>query len=191
MITTTQASASQNATHTHRLGAPAQLAERIQPGMRAFHHPPAAHLDRRRHPTRGDLAGQTTASKLLVARLVVVAGVQVHGRPLGQRTNRVQGIERDGQQAVVAAVGRRGDDAKRDAVALHHQGSLATALAAVDRAWAGNLAAARRLGDAAVHDQVVKLQADEAVIGGYSQPVELVGHAGGDPLITAVAQGAF
>jgi hypothetical protein len=90
------------------------------------------------------------------------------------------------------AVGRRGDNAKRDAVALHHQRPLAAPLAAVDRAWAGDLAAAaRRLGDAAVHGQVVKLQADEAVIGGHSQPVELLGHAGGDPLITAAAQGAF
>jgi len=38
---------------------------------------------------------------------------------------------------------------------------------------------------------VVKLQADEAVVGGHGEPVELVGHAGGDPLVTAAAQGAL
>jgi len=54
----------------------------------------------------------------------------------------------------------------------------------------GGLAAARRLGDAAVDGEVVKLQADHVVVGGHGELVELLGHADGDPLVAAAAQGA-
>jgi hypothetical protein len=45
------------------------------------------------------------------------------------------------------------------------------------------------LGDAAVHRQVLQVQAVQAIVGGQRQAVELVGHAQGDPLIPAAAQG--
>src|SRR5215217_1424157 len=57
------------------LGAPAQLAVLVAPGVGALDHPPAAHLDRRRHPTDGDLAHHAPLGQHLPAGLVVVAGV--------------------------------------------------------------------------------------------------------------------
>jgi hypothetical protein len=62
-------------------------------------------------------------------------------------------------------------------------------LAPIHRAGPGDLAAAGRLGDTAIHRQVLQLQAVHAVIGGQRQAVPLVGHAQGDPLIPAAAQG--
>jgi hypothetical protein len=62
-------------------------------------------------------------------------------------------------------------------------------LAAIHRAGTGDLATAGRLGDTAIHRQVRQLQAVHAVVGGQRQAVELVGHAQGDPLIPAAAQG--
>jgi hypothetical protein len=51
--------------------------------------PPAAALDRGRHPARSDPAGHPTPGQLLTGGLVVVAGVYVHHRPAGwDRTRR-------------------------------------------------------------------------------------------------------
>ena len=48
---------------------------------------------------------------------------------------------------------------------LHRKRTLAALLAAVDWAASGDFAAARRLGDAPVDGELVKLQADGAVRG--------------------------
>jgi hypothetical protein len=61
-------------------------------------------------------------------------------------------------------------------------------LAAVDWAPAGDLAAAGCLGDAAIHGQVGKLKAEEAVVGGQHRQAHPFGKAKGDPLITAAPQ---
>jgi hypothetical protein len=66
---------------------------------------------------------------------------------------------------------------------------VAALLAPIHRAGPGDLAAAGRLGDTAIHRQVLQLQAVQAVIGGQRQAVPLVGHTQGDPLIPAAAQG--
>jgi Prolyl oligopeptidase family len=56
------------------LGAPAQLAVQVAPGVGAFNHPASAHLDRCRHSTGSDLSGHPPLGEDLPAGLVVVAG---------------------------------------------------------------------------------------------------------------------
>jgi hypothetical protein len=65
---------------------------------------------------------------------------------------------------------------------------LQALLAAVDRATAGDLAAARCLGDAAVDGQVLQLQAEQPVVGGQHGQAQLLGHPQGDPLVAAAPQ---
>src|SRR4029453_4121814 len=60
------------------LGAPAQLAVLVAPGVGALDHPPAACLDRSWHPAGGDLAHHAPLGQHLPAGLVVVTGIQVH-----------------------------------------------------------------------------------------------------------------
>jgi hypothetical protein len=74
--------------------------------MGALDHPPATDLDRRWQPTSGDLTDHPPLGQDLPARLVVVAGVQVHHRLGGQRTDHLQGVQGRGQQPIVALVGR-------------------------------------------------------------------------------------
>jgi hypothetical protein len=65
------------------LGAPAQLAEGVQPGVTALDDPPLADLDRGGQPPTSDLSGETTLGQFITNRLVVVAAVQVDGRLFG------------------------------------------------------------------------------------------------------------
>jgi hypothetical protein len=65
------------------LGAPAQLAEGIQPGVTALDDPPLADLDRGGQPPTSDLSGETTLGQFITNRLVVVAAVKVDGRLFG------------------------------------------------------------------------------------------------------------
>jgi hypothetical protein len=67
--------------------------------------------------------------------------------------------------------------------------SVQPLLATIHRAGPGNLAAAGRLGDAAVDGQLLQVQAEQPVIGGQHRQTQLFGHAGADPLIPAAAQG--
>src|SRR5215213_7025651 len=60
------------------LGAPAQLAVLVPPGMGALDDPAVAGLDRGWQPAGGDLADHAALGQPLATRLVVVAGVQVH-----------------------------------------------------------------------------------------------------------------
>ena len=92
--------------------------------------------------------------------LIVVASVQVDGRLAGQRSKWLQGVQRGGQKAVVAPVGRGGNRAQRDPCAVAGQGALAAQLATVYRAAARGLATAGRLGDAPVYGQVLQVQTE-------------------------------
>src|SRR5215217_5947989 len=83
-------------------GAPAQLAVLVAPGVGALDHPPAARLDRRWHPAGGDLADHAARGQDLPARLVVIAGVQVHDWLGGQQTHRTDGVQGRREQPVVA-----------------------------------------------------------------------------------------
>ena len=166
MITTTQANPSQNATQARRRS----VHQRSLPN--AFNQACERSTTQRRpactaREPRGWRCGRPCPiGQHLPAGRVVVAGVKAHGRRLvGQRPEPVQGVQRGGQQPVVASVGAGGDRAQRDAAGLHAHRALGGLLAAVDRAGAGNLATAGRLGGAAVHDQVLQLQAELAVVG--------------------------
>ena len=107
------AMASQNSTTTRAaFGAPAQLAALVAPGVGALDRPAAAGLDRRGLAPPGDLASHAARGKHLPAGLEVVASVQVHHRPGGQRhdlRDGVHGGQGGGQQPVVAAIGRGRD----------------------------------------------------------------------------------
>jgi hypothetical protein len=67
--------------------------------------------------------------------------------------------------AVVALVGRGSQHRQRDAARLDGDRALQPLFAAVGWAGPGDLAAAGRLGDAAIHRQVLQLQAEQLVIG--------------------------
>jgi hypothetical protein len=154
----------------------------------ALHRPAAAGLDRGWHAPRGDLADHATRGQRLPAGLVVVGGVQVHHRPGGQHPDHAWGIQRGRQQPVVATVGWRRHRTQRDAIRVGEDRTLQALLAAVDRAGPGDLPAAGRLGDAAVHRQVVQFQAEQPVVGAKHRALKPVGKAQGDPLIPAAAQ---
>ena len=126
----------------------------------ALHGPAAAGLHRCGLATRGDLADHAPLAQDLPARLIVVAGVQVHGGPLGQRAEQPDGVQGGGQQPVVAAVGRGGQRRQRNAARVGEDRPFQPLPAAVHRAGPGDLAAAGRLGDAAVHRQLLQLQAE-------------------------------
>jgi hypothetical protein len=70
-------------------------------------------------------------------------------------------------------------------VGFNSDGALQALLAAVHWARAGGLAATGCLGDAPVHGQALKVQAEEPVIGGQHEPAQLLGQAEGDPLVAA------
>jgi hypothetical protein len=131
------------------LGAPAQLAVLVAPGMGALDHPPATRLDRCWDAPRGDLARHAAFGQDLPARLVVIAGVQMHHGTLGQRADHGDGVQGRGQQPVVAVVGWGGHRGQRYAIGLDGDRALEALLAAVDRAGPGGLAAAGRLGGTA------------------------------------------
>jgi hypothetical protein len=78
---------------------------------------------------------------------------------------------------------------QRDAGGLGGQRALQALLAAVHRAAASDLAAAGRLGDAAVDGQGVQRQPDHAVVGGKDQQVQPLAQPERDPLIPAAPQG--
>src|SRR5512132_1851466 len=74
------------------LGAPAQLAVLVAPGVGALDDPAVAGLDRGWQPAGGDLADHAPLGQNLATRLVVVAGVQVHHGLGGQRPDHLQGV---------------------------------------------------------------------------------------------------
>jgi hypothetical protein len=110
--------------------------------MGALDHPPATRLDRGWHPTSGDLARHAAFGQDLPTRPVVVAGIQVHHGPGGQRTDPTDGVQGHRQQSIIAVVGRGGHRGQRYAIGLDGHRALQALLAAVHRARAGGLAAA-------------------------------------------------
>jgi hypothetical protein len=66
---------------------------------------------------------------------------------------------------------------------------LGSLLATIDRAPPGHFATAGRLGDAAIHDDVLELQTDEPVVALLGNPGHLVHHPEADPLVATTAQG--
>ncbi len=97
--------------------------------------------------------------------LGVVPGVKVDADAIRQRAEIAELVQRGGQERRVVSA-RRGQYAvQRDAVPVHHAGALHALLAAVHRAPAGALAAARSFGDAAVDGDFLQDQADGTVIG--------------------------
>jgi hypothetical protein len=101
------ASASQNSTTSrrrsvHQRSLPSWLAQ----GVGLFDHPPAARLDRSRHPRLAIWPHHAPLGQNLPAGLVVVAGVQVHDRLGGQRPDRTDGVQGRREQAIVAVVDR-------------------------------------------------------------------------------------
>ena len=101
----------------------------------------------------------------------------------GQGAERRQGLEGSCEQPVVATVGRRGYRAQRDAVGLDRDRAFAALLGTVDGAWTGGLAAAGRLGDAAVDGEMGQLKAEHTVVGAQDEQAQLLGKAEGDPLV--------
>jgi hypothetical protein len=141
-------------------GAPAQLAVLVGPGVGALDRPPPTGLARCWHPTSGDLADHAAAGQHLSAGLVVIPGVQMHDWPDRQGTKRDGeggggGIQGRCQQPVVAAVGRGRQRCQWHTVRFGGDRAFEALLAAVHRAWPGDLATAGRLGGAAVHRQVL------------------------------------
>jgi hypothetical protein len=102
---------------------------------------------------------------------------------------RCQGLKRLGQQPVVAAVGHRRDRAKRDAARVGDDRAFQALLATIGRAGSGDLAAAGRLGDAAVHRQMVQLQPEDPPVGAKYRQAGAFGQPEGDPLVAAAPQG--
>jgi hypothetical protein len=112
----------------------------------------------------------------------------LHHRPGRQRAENGRGVQGRGQQPVVAAVGRGGDRAQRDATRVGEDRAFQPLLAAVHRAGPGNLAAAGRLGGAPVHRQLLQLQAEHAVVAGQHRQAQPLGHPGADPLVAPAPQ---
>lgn len=78
---------------------------------------------------------------------------------------------------------------KRDTLGLNDGGALAALLATVDWAARGGVAAAGGFGDAPVDGEVIKLQADHAVVGLQHQQLQGGEDAQADPVVAAVADG--
>src|SRR3954463_16632826 len=88
----------------------------------------------------------------------------MHGRGGGPWGEVLERIEGRWQEGIIADVGRRRDRSQRNAAPLGQLRALHAALAPVDRAASGALAAARGLGGAAVHREVGQIQADHLVV---------------------------
>jgi len=63
----------------------------------------------------------------------VVAGVQVHGDVVGQRSQVVQAVQGRGEQWGVVAVRSSRRAAQRDSITIRHAGALQALFAAIDR----------------------------------------------------------
>src|ERR1700677_4825299 len=141
-----------------------QPVEAVVPGVGPLDVPALPGLDRGLVAFAGDLPGHAAGGELVAGVPGVVAGVEVDGDVAGQRSELLEFVQRGGQQRGVVPVRRGQHPVERDAVALYQQGPLHAEFPPVDRAAAGALAAAGRLGDAAVDGQVPQQQAGDAVV---------------------------
>src|SRR3954452_997430 len=174
------------------LGAAAQPAVVVEPGVGALDDSAFADLDRRRFSALGDLRAQTTVGQLGPAGPVVVSGVQVHRRLVRIGADLLeqpgQDVEGGRQQQMVAGVGGRGQRGERHPGAVGELGALESELGPVHRAAPGALTAAGGLRDAPVDGDVGQVQADQPLVGGQHRAAQPVEEPGGDPLIPPAAQ---
>jgi hypothetical protein len=109
-----------------------------------------------------------------------------------QGTERIEGVEGGPQQRRVVSVGRRGHGPEGDAVGVDHDRAFRPGyplgVAAIDRTAAGDLAPARRLGDAAVDGEPVQLQPDHPVVAVERDRPEPLHAAEGHPFVAAAAE---
>jgi hypothetical protein len=92
------------------------------------------------------------------------------------------------KQGRVVPVGRGGNHSERDPRCIDGQRALEALLASIDGAASGLLAAARRLGDAAIDGEVGQLQAAHAVVETEHEIEQGIHHADGNPRGPAPAQ---
>jgi hypothetical protein len=186
-VMTARASASQNSTTSQQRSVQQQSLPYWLARVSALDHPTAPAWTGAGSP-RVAIWPAMPVRQHRPAGLVVVAGVQVHRGPLGQRADHGDGAQGGSQQPIVAAVGRGRHRRQRDATRLGSHRALEPLLAAVDRAGSGDLATAGRFGDAAVHAQVLHLQAEQSVGGGQYGPGAAARRPSGDPFVAAAAQ---
>ena len=83
----------------------------------------------------------------------------MHGHVIGQQTHvMLHGVQRGSQQRGVVPVGRSGDRAERHAFAFGGNRPFCSLFASVNRAFAGDLAAAGRFGGPPVDSDVLEAQ---------------------------------
>ncbi len=117
----------------------------------------------------------------------VVAGVQVDGDVVGQRSEVVQAVQGRREQRGAVSVGPGQDAAQCNAITVRHTRAFQALFAAVDRGTPGHLAASGGLGDRAVDGDLVQDQAGDPVIGLQCDLLEPREDAEDDPLVAAVA----
>jgi hypothetical protein len=76
-----------------------------------------------------------------------------------------------------------------DAARVGDDRAFQALLATVDRARPGELTAAGRFGDAAVHRQLLQLQAEQPLVGAEHRQAKPFGKPERDPFVAAAAQG--
>ena len=119
----------------------------------------------------------------------VVATVEVHGGLAGRQGTLGEAVQSGRKQRQVVPIGRCLDNTEGNPCSVHENRALGSLLATIDRAPPGHLSAAGRLGDAAVHHDVIELQTDEPVVTILGDLGQLVHHPENDPLVAAAAQG--
>ena len=85
------------------------------------------------------------------------------------------------------AVGWGRESAYGDAPRIHRCGAFDALFSPIHRASARLLAAARCLGDAAIHGHVGQFEADDAIIGLKHQFAQCVHHPQSNPLVAPTA----
>src|SRR5215208_2939592 len=170
------------------LGAPHQLLVGVMPRAGAFYHPPFGGCHGSWLALLGNLGSQPASSQLLAGGVTVIGAVEMYARPIGQLSQSLYGVESVGQERRVMAIGRGDDDREGDAASVHGHRALDASFSSVHRTPTRFLAAARRLGDAAVDGQVSQFEAEEAVVSFERHLPKVIHHPGFDPLVAPTAQ---
>jgi hypothetical protein len=142
----------------------------------------------RRSASAGDAGEQTTAIEFGAGDPGVVAAVEMHGGLAGRQGEIAQHVQRGRQQTGVMPIRRGSQRRQRNPCAINGNRALGSLLGAVHRTGASDLAAARRLGDAAGHADVLELQPDEPIVNLAGDVLELIHQPQRDPLVAAPAQ---
>jgi hypothetical protein len=86
--------------------------------------------------------------------------------------------------------GPGGDQVQRDSLPIGGDGALHALFAPVNRGTPGDLAPAGRLGDGAIHSQVLQVQSDHLVVGSQRQAQQRPTVPGLGPRVQATTDGA-